>query len=167
MPFAYDLTLNGSARYTHYKSYGGDHTYKIGGQYSPVKWLSFRGNYGTSYRAPALSSSSLVQPAASLASRAIPAMVTTLPAPMPTGCQLRKRGASVGLPATSGIRVLTAGGAESGLEAETSKSWSVGGVLQPNFGSYGDLSLAVDYFRVQVDNGVSRAGAGNILNAML
>ena len=66
--------------------------------------------------------------------------------------------------ATSGIRVLTAGGSESGLKAETSKSWSVGGVLQPTFGAFGDLSFAVDYFRIEVDNGVSRAGAGNILS---
>ena len=29
-------------------------TYKVGGLYSPTNWLSLRGSYGTSYRAPAL-----------------------------------------------------------------------------------------------------------------
>ncbi len=54
VPFAEELTVNVSGRYTDYKSYGSDTTYKIGGLYSPTRWLSFRGSYGTSYRAPAL-----------------------------------------------------------------------------------------------------------------
>ncbi|MEI9850977.1 MAG: TonB-dependent receptor [Sphingomonas sp.] len=52
--FLYNFTLNGSGRYTEYASYGGDYTYKVGGILSPVKGLSARGSYGTSYRAPAL-----------------------------------------------------------------------------------------------------------------
>lgn len=51
---AEELTVNLSGRYTDYKSYGSDETYKIGGLWTPVKWLSFRASYGTSYRAPAL-----------------------------------------------------------------------------------------------------------------
>ena len=39
----HELTLNGSARYTHYKSYGGDWTYKVGGLFSPIKPITFRG----------------------------------------------------------------------------------------------------------------------------
>ena len=52
LPFAKSLTLNGSARYTDYKSYGSNWTYKFGGLYSPTAWFSLRGSYGTSYRAP-------------------------------------------------------------------------------------------------------------------
>ncbi|WP_122580214.1 TonB-dependent receptor domain-containing protein, partial [Pseudomonas viridiflava] len=51
---AEELTLDLSGRYTDYESYGSDETYKIGGLWTPVKWLSFRASYGTSYRAPAL-----------------------------------------------------------------------------------------------------------------
>ncbi|WWW34953.1 TonB-dependent receptor [Stenotrophomonas rhizophila] len=51
---AEELTVNLSGRYTDYKSYGSDETYKIGTLWTPVKWLSFRASYGTSYRAPAL-----------------------------------------------------------------------------------------------------------------
>ncbi|WP_373401913.1 TonB-dependent receptor domain-containing protein, partial [Klebsiella pneumoniae] len=51
---AEELTVNLSGRYTDYKSYGSDETYKIGALWTPVKWLSFRASYGTSYRAPAL-----------------------------------------------------------------------------------------------------------------
>ena len=54
MDFAEELTFNLSGRYTNYKSYGGDTTYKAGFLYTPVKALSLRGSHGTSYRAPAL-----------------------------------------------------------------------------------------------------------------
>lgn len=36
-------------------------------------------------------------------------------------------------------------------------------MLQPSFGDFGDVSFAIDYFRTEVNNGVARAGAGNIL----
>ena len=55
--------------------------------------------------------------------------------------------------------VIQRGGADAGLEAETSKNLTFGGVFQPTFGSdFGNLSLAVDYFRVEVNNGVSQLG---------
>ena len=46
------------------------------------------------------------------------------------------------------------GGAETGLEAETSKNLSFGTVIQPSFGpDFGNFSLAVDFFRVEVFDG--------------
>nr|MEA2797401.1 iron complex outerrane recepter protein [Phenylobacterium sp.] len=54
MPLAEELTVNVSGRFTDYKSYGSDTTYKAGFLYSPIKAVSFRGSQGTSYRAPAL-----------------------------------------------------------------------------------------------------------------
>ncbi|HUH09646.1 MAG TPA: TonB-dependent receptor, partial [Brevundimonas sp.] len=53
-PFAKELTLNASFRYTDYDSYGDDTTYKVGLVYQPIDMLTFRATYGTSYRAPAL-----------------------------------------------------------------------------------------------------------------
>src|SRR5690606_34649154 len=53
-PFAQELTLNASFRYTDYDSYGDDTTYKVGLVYRPIDMLTFRATYGTSYRAPAL-----------------------------------------------------------------------------------------------------------------
>ena len=54
MPFAKELTVNGSFRYTDYDSYGDDTTYKAGLVYRPIDWVTLRATYGTSYRAPAL-----------------------------------------------------------------------------------------------------------------
>ena len=47
-----ELTFNLSGRYTDESNYGSDFTYSVKGVYRPNDWLSFRGSYGTSYRAP-------------------------------------------------------------------------------------------------------------------
>jgi len=163
-PFAEALTVNVSGRYTDYKSYGSDTTYKFGGLWSPTRWLSFRGSYGTSYRAPALAEQFLGSTTGFLASTADPCndlAGVTNPA-------VRARCLSEGLPNSfrqlNGVTVIQRGGAESGLEAETSKNLTFGGVLQPSLGLFGNLSLAVDYFKVTVNNGVSQLGAGTIAN---
>jgi iron complex outermembrane recepter protein len=164
VPFADILSLNGSLRYTEYQSYGGQWTYKIGGLYAPIRGLSFRGSYGTSYRAPALFeqfqgatsgfSSNQNDPCHNLVDVTNPL--------------IRERCLADGLPETfiqtSSITVIGLGGAEAGLEAETSTALTFGGVLQPRLGSaFGDLSLAVDYFDVKIDNGVAQLSATNIL----
>lgn len=53
-PLAHDLTLNGAARYTSENNFGSEVTYSIKGLYSPVEWFTFKGTYGTSFRAPNL-----------------------------------------------------------------------------------------------------------------
>ncbi|WWW34954.1 hypothetical protein V8017_18855 [Stenotrophomonas rhizophila] len=62
------------------------------------------------------------------------------------------------------MTVITRGGAETGLKAETSTAKTLGVVLQPEFGAgFGDLSFAVDYFDIKVENGVQDAGGAGIL----
>ncbi len=161
VPFAEALTFNASGRYTHYESYGSDTTYKIGGLYSPTRWLSFRGSYGTSYRAPALFEQFLGSTTGFLPQTTDPCnnlFDVTNPTTL-ANCQ------ADGLPnnfiQNNSVTVIQRGGAEAGLEAETSKNLTFGTVLQPTFGpEFGNLSLAIDYFRIEVNNGVSQLGAG-------
>ncbi len=164
VPLIYDLTLNGSGRYTHYRSYGGDKTYKFQGRYAPVKWLSLRATYGTSYRAPALFEQFLGATSGFVSSTNDPCNNYNAPNVSP----IRKKNcASEGLPAgftaTSSVTVLTQGGATANLKAETSKNLTAGVIFEPELGSFGNLSVAVDYFRIRVDNGVDRAGYSAIL----
>lgn len=163
VPFADALTINASGRYTDYDSYGSDTTYKIGALYSPTRWLSFRGSYGTSYRAPALYEQFLGSTTGFLASTTDPcnSLFDETNPTIIANCQAE------GLPANfiqnNSVTVIQRGGADAGLEAETSKNLTFGGVLQPTFGpGFGNLSLAIDYFRVEVNNGVSQLGAGTI-----
>lgn len=165
VPFAEELTLNASARRTHYKSYGGQTTYKVGGLYSPFKFLSFRGSYGTSYRAPALFEQFLGGTSGFLASNTDPCDQLA----SETNPLVLERCLAEGLPANfqqnNGVTVIGLGGAEAGLEAETSKNLTFGTVLQHDFGrAIGSFSLAVDYFDIEVNNGVSQLSAAAILS---
>lgn len=165
VPFIYDLTLNGSARYTDYDSYGGQETYKVGALYAPFRFLSLRGSYGTSYRAPALFEQFLGGTSGFLNQNTDPCNnLESVTNPL-----IRERCLSEGLPAdfrqVNSVTVRGLGGAEAGLAAETSTALTFGGVLQPTFSpAFGSLSLAVDYFRIKVDNGVAQLSAAQVLS---
>ncbi|WP_230278945.1 TonB-dependent receptor domain-containing protein [Croceicoccus sp. Ery15] len=174
MPFAYELSINGSARYTDYDSYGSDTTYKIGGLWSPFRGVSFRGSYGTSYRAPALAEQFLGSTSGFISAGSDPCDSDGFPADPAdynTNQQIIAANcAAVGIDVAtftqnSGITVLRRGGAETGLSAETSTNWSVGAVVQPPLpSSVGSLSLSLDYFDIKVKNGVADLAGGTILN---
>lgn len=164
LPFIKSLSFDGSGRYTHYRSYGGQWTYKGAVNYEPVKNVGFRASYGTSYRAPALFEQYLGATTGFYSSSYDPCdnYAASSSQIIRTNC------AAAGLPsnftATSGVTVLTAGGASTGLKAETSKNFSAGVVVNPTlpFG-LGKLSASVDYFSIEVDNEVSRLGAAALL----
>ncbi len=174
MPFVENLSLNGSVRYTDYDSYGSDVTYKIAGEWEFFRGIGIRGSYGTSYRAPALAEQFLGATSGFLGSGADPCDSDGFPAdPADYSANqqvIAANCASIGLDVTtfqqnSGITVFNRGGAETGLEAETSTNWSAGVVVQPDLPeSIGAISLALDYFDIQVDNGVASLGGGTILN---
>jgi outer membrane receptor protein involved in Fe transport len=166
IPGAEDLTLNLSGRYTDYKSYGSDTTYKIGALYSPVRAVTFRAAQGTSYRAPALFEQFVGATTGFLSAAGDPC--NNWGALDPTSARARNC-ASEGLAptfnATNSITSVTSGGSQAGLKAETSKNKTFGVILQPEMPTgWGDVSFAVDYYDIAVDNGVDRVGTGNILS---
>ncbi|MGX1587026.1 TonB-dependent receptor plug domain-containing protein [Brevundimonas diminuta] len=165
-PFAQELTLNASFRYTDYDSYGDDTTYKVGLVYRPIDMLTFRATYGTSYRAPALFEQFLGATSGFQNASADPCNsygAEGVNENRVANC------ASQGLPdnfqATTSVAVYSVGGAANNLEAETSTNLTVGMVLQPTLPEgWGDLAFAVDYYEIEVENGVARYGASNILS---
>lgn len=164
MPFIHRLSFNASGRYTDYQSYGSNETYKVGGQFAPTDFLSFRGSYGTSFRAPALFEQFLGATTGFQSQNNDPCNNYQ----NSTNENVRANCAAVGIPtgytATSSITVQQLGGAATGLSAETSRNYTFGGILQPKLGDFGTFSLAVDYFNVLVKNGVSQLGFATILN---
>ena len=165
LPFAESLTVNASARYTNYDSYGDDWTYKLGAVYSPASFLTFRATYGTSYRAPALFEQFQGGSSGFLAASRDPCSVDNIgPAGGIRAANCASEGLAGGFSPTSGITVITAGGAAQGLEAETSKNFTAGVILKPELPeAFGRLQLAVDYYDIEIENGVSRVGAGAIM----
>ncbi|HYC05722.1 MAG TPA: TonB-dependent receptor [Azospirillaceae bacterium] len=166
LPFIHELTVNGSARYTDYESYGADWTYKVGGLFSPVEWLSLRSSYGTSYRAPALFEQFQGATSGFLSQQNDPCNNYGAPSVNPN----RARNCAQELPgqptfqATQGIATFSQGGAGSGLKAETSENLTLGAILAPELPEgWGEIAFAVDYFDIQIDNGVDQVGTVNIL----
>ncbi len=167
LPFAHELIANVSGRWSEYKTFGSGSTYKVGALWSPVKWFSLRATNGTSYRAPALFEQYLAPTSGFASSQSDPCNNWDSPSLAGSirsrNCQ--SEGLAPGFQATQSIRINGVGGAEAGLKAETSKNTTVGFVLQPDLGAgRGDLSVAVDYFDIQVSNGVSQIGGVNILS---
>ena len=167
LPAIQELTLNASSRWSNYESYGSASTYKAGVLWTPVSWLTVRGTNGTSYRAPALYEQFLGATSGFLSSTVDPC--NNWDSPTNAGTVRRANCQSEGLPAgftaTQGIAVLGVGGREAGLKAETSTNKSLGIIFQPGLPSgWGDLSLAVDRFDIQVDNGVASVGGSAILS---
>lgn len=172
-PFAHELTINASGRYTDYDSYGSGWTYKVGGLYSPIREVSFRGTYGTSFRAPGLSEQFRSPTAGFLSNTVDPCYQYGNRSPTSTlyiNCQAAgipgNYGSGVaGDPLGQNVRVLTTGGSQTGLAAETSKNWTIGAVVQPTIPGVGKFEFAVDYFNIEVNNGVALYGGGSIISA--
>ncbi|MEQ1497760.1 MAG: TonB-dependent receptor [Novosphingobium sp.] len=173
VPFVRELTVNGSTRYTDYASYGSGWTYKFGGVYSPFKALAFRGTYGTSFRAPGLSEQFRSPTAGFLSSTTDPCYQYGNGSPTSTlyincladGVPINFALGGVGDPLSQSVRVLTTGGSQTGLAAETSKNWTIGTVIQPNLPGRGVLEFSADYFNIEVNNGVALFGGSNILQS--
>lgn len=167
LPYANELTMNVSGRWSEYKTFGSGSTYKVGALWSPSNWFTVRATTGTSYRAPALYEQFLGSTSGFLSQQNDPCnnwgAASNAGTVRATNCAAE--GLAPDFQATTSIRVNGVGGAESGLKAETSKNRTVGFILQPALGTgLGDLSIALDYFSIQVDNGVSRVGGATILN---
>jgi iron complex outermembrane recepter protein len=160
---AEDLTINLSGRITEYNSYGSDHTYKAGFTYTPVSWLKLRGTRGSSFRAPALFEQYLSPTSGFLSGSSDPCYLYGTE--VPVGSVRYNNCLAAGLPlnwqANNGVQINSFGGAAAGLKSENSYANSLGAVIQPAFpASVGDIALAVDWWRITIQNEVTLLGSG-------
>jgi outer membrane receptor protein involved in Fe transport len=163
-PGARELTVNGSLRYTDYDSYGSDNTYKLGIMYRPIDWFSVRVTQGTSFRAPALYEQFQGATSGFLSQTADPCYQYGSQNNPVRAANCASEGLSPDFIQTGSVRVFSEGGAAAGLEAETSDNLTYGIIIQPELGDASDLSVAIDYFDIEINNGVAQAGGTNILN---
>jgi len=160
-PFADELSASGSLRYTNYKSYGTGWTYHVGAQWAPINEIRFRGNYGTSFRAPNLFEQFVADQSGFYGAGADPCddfgAVFSPGDPVYDNCLAELTpilGANaVNFVASGGPQVFTRGGAGN-LKAEKSKSYGFGTILNAP-AEFADLSFAVDYFHIKVRDQVS------------
>lgn len=165
VPVFHELTLSGAGRIADYKGTTGTvYSYNAGLDWAPIQDVRFRANYSRAVRAP-----NLVDLYTPLGQNY---------APPPTDpCSLRNIGEGSatreancradGVPTTydyvypSSLGYLSGGNPD--LKAETSDSYTVGGVVQPRF--LPGFSLSVDYYKIVVNDVITAPSAQNILDA--
>lgn len=165
LPWAEKLNLSLSARYTHYDTVGADTTYKVGLLYQANDWLMVRGGYGTSFRAPALFEQFLGATTSFGNQSGDPCNNYGANANPVVRANCASEIADPAFQQTRSLLIVQIGGEDNDLQPETSTNASFGVVLTPRLPEVvGDFSMAIDYFNIEIDNGVSRFGASNLLS---
>ncbi len=163
LPFAEELTLNVSGRVFEYDSYGSDSVYKAGLNYQVTPSVRVRGTYGTSYRTPALYELYLGNQTSFLGQGAIDPCDFSDPANPPSNQNVRQN-CLTQVPADydpfGSSALITTGGGAGVLDAETSEAMTVGAIYTP---TWADLSVAVDYFEIEVNDQIAQLGATSIV----
>jgi outer membrane receptor protein involved in Fe transport len=163
LPFAEELTLSAAGRVADYKGATGTvYAYNGGIDYAPVRGLRLRANYSRAVRAPNLVEL-FTPPGQNFATIADPCSARNIG----TGSATRAANcAAAGAPAgfdfvySQSLEIVSGGNPD--LREETSNSFTVGGVFQPDF--VPGLSLSVDYYDIEVKNVISAVSAQTIVD---
>ncbi len=127
-PGLHRLEVNVATRYDHYNDVGGTTNPKVGVNWEPVAGVTFRGSYGTSFRAPTISQ---------IYGNTNSLFVQNYSDPT---CNCIRQG-------------VARSGANLTLKPETSRTWSFGADYQPDFLPNARFSLT--YFDITYDNQVT------------
>jgi iron complex outermembrane receptor protein len=175
LPFIQRLDLSLSGRYTDTETSGDASTYKVGLNWAVSDAIRIRATHGTSFRAPALFELYLADQTSFVGQRTVDPCLNlnqriadgTLQATDPLNVNCRSAagpGGGVSGTFTGGVasaEVVTGGGLGV-LMPETSTATVIGVVLTP---PDSNLSLAIDYFDIKIEDQVDVLGAGGILAA--
>ncbi len=165
VPFAYDLSVKGAARYSRYDltNTKGVFTWGVDGTYAPIRDIRFRGSYSRAVRAPNITE--LFGPVTPATFRPIDVcdagQIGLGPNPAARLANCRADGIPVGFtdPLTARITGLTGGNPL--LEEEKSTSWTVGAIVEPRF--IPGLSLTADYWNYVITDAIQAVAADDIV----
>lgn len=168
VPFIEELTLSGAGRYSSYNGGGGNtggvFSYNAGLIWAPTREFRFRGSYAVAVRAPT-QGDLFTSPTQNFNFVTDPCDVQNIN----NGTTFRVANcAALGVPAgfvnlpfrQQSQSFFNAGNPN--LEAETSKSFTIGTVLEPRIAR--GLSLTLDYYNIEVTNLIAGLGLQTILN---
>ena len=177
LPGIQELSLNAGIRHSDYNTEGGVTTWKVTGDWTVTDWLKIRGGYQYANRAPNIAE--LFQPGTystvtwgvhdpcsrltqatygNVASNPDRAQVQNLCNAIAGTTNVINDGYTGNLPFFFPLgRDFTVGNPN--VESEIAKSWTVGGVFRApaSGGIFGNLSLSVDYYNIQVDGAIQAA----------
>lgn len=170
LPFAHYLGVEAAARYADYSTVGGVWSWKIGGEYAPVRDIRFRAVYSEATRAPNIAELFAAQ------SETFPSVTDP--------CDQREGGgdgapitkttlsqACLAVPAIAAAAATPGGfvyttadiqtingflGGNPDLQEEVARTLTIGAVAQPTF--LPGFSLSVDYYSIKVDDAIGIIG---------
>ena len=143
IPVLKSLELQAALRTDDYSDYGRSTTPKIGFKFTPASAVAFRGTYAEGFRAPsaAENGNSAVAAFTNIASDPVRCAVTKLP----VDCSSQQVGA------------ITIG--NKNIQPETSKSYSLGLVLEP----IKNISLSIDWWKIVRDGEINGSDPGAVV----
>lgn len=147
VPGVYSLVLNGTLRHDSYSDFGSTTNPKIGIEYAPVKELTLRANYTTSFRAPNLSD---IFATDSRAQYIEGINVPDFFNPVAPG------------PRNGNYNILLLAGGNANLQPETASTYSIGADFKPT----SNIRLSATYYNIKYQNVINIA-AGAFSNPAL
>jgi iron complex outermembrane receptor protein len=172
LPFAREINLSLSGRFTDTETSGSASTYKVGLNWEFFDGLRLRASHGTSFRAPALFELYLADQTSFPSQRTVDPclnLATSQPSDRLLANCTNPNGPGGGVGLNQGPNpssaTLVEGGGLGVLEAETSVSTVVGLIWQPTF--IDGLSVAVDYYDIEISDQVTSLGSSTVLACYL
>ena len=166
LPFAKSLEVTAAGRLSDYNTIGNTTTYSVGGRYEPVDWLTLRGTYSRAIRAPNSGELFGAQAAAFLGVDDDPCddgNITEGSSNRQANCLEFVAADFDSSDFLTAFVTGTTGGNE-GLIEETSDSFTIGGIFQPQGilnGWLDGLIVVVDYYDIEIEDAIgSLTGAG-------
>ena len=155
-PFADLLELNGAVRFSDYSTSGSSTTFKGGVNWKPIADLRLRGSYSEGFRAPSIGElfgtfsrfdSAFDDPCSS--NSALVPSVASGDATVIANCTAQ---GGIGADTVPDDQLSVITGGNTNLDAETSKSWVVGGVYSPSF--LQRFSIELNWYNIRVDDAI-------------
>ncbi|RJX68060.1 TonB-dependent receptor [Tsuneonella suprasediminis] len=156
----YDLQITAGYRYSDYNTGNQTDTYKIEGEFAPIRDIRFRGGYNRAVRAPTIQD--LFAPQRVVLDGTTDPCAGFAITAADTGCLAQ--GLTVGQVVAANPAGQYNGliGGNTSLEPEKADTYTVGVVLQPSF--LPGFSASIDYFDISVKEAISGIGADTIVN---
>lgn len=160
---AKELSIDGALRYADYTTVGGNLAWQVGGRWTPVEHLTFRGTVSKTVRAPNINE--LFSPLQPATARPLDPCDA---AELGNGSVFRAANcAADGLPATftdpltARISGFSSGNPE--LSEEKANSWTVGFVLEPE--TLPGLTISADWYNIKITNAILTPNLQEVVNA--
>lgn len=154
LPGADLVELAAAVRVSSYSNFGATANYKIGGRYRPIRDVTIRGSYATSFRAPTVpelfggQEDSFVNVSDPCAD------------PAPGSVVAKNCGAAAGN-GDDQTQLRSRVGGNTALKPEVARTFTVGTVVEPRF--LKGFALTVDYWNTDINNTITGVGENVIL----